>query len=181
MLDVHKEVADRKKRIHSILHEEGISAFGEVNVAWNIDWGILNFIQAHGMGSLESNTILLGYPDELKRLTFLVSITHHLKSINRSLIIGKIEQLRPHREGVSRIIHVWWGGLKRNSDLMLMLAEVDYKPVEGALTKRKFNRIFGDFLGRTTARVHTEANRVRKKLAPEVHGFWRRVRRRCRR
>ena len=122
ILNVEIEVKARQEEIKKILHKEGISAFGKVNIAWNIEWGILNFIQAHGMASLESNTILIGFPDELKRLTFLVSLTQHLKSINRSLIIGKIEQLRPHREGVPRIIHVWWGGLKRNSDLMLLLA-----------------------------------------------------------
>jgi len=93
-----------------------------VNIAWNVEWGILSVTQAHGMGSLESNLVLIGYPDELRRLTFFLNINKRLKRINRSLVIGKIEKLRPHREGVPRIIHVWWGGLKRNSDLMLLLA-----------------------------------------------------------
>lgn len=122
ILDVDIDVQARQKEIRNILHREGISAFGDASIAWNIEWGLLNYIQAHGMGSLESNTILIGYPDDLERLTFIVSVTSHLKRINRSLVIGKVEQLRPHREGVPRIIHVWWGGLKQNSDLMLLLA-----------------------------------------------------------
>jgi amino acid transporter len=122
ILNVEMDIPARQKEITRILHGEGISAFGEVNVAWNIEWGILNFIQAHGMASLESNTILIGFPDELKRLAFFVKITRQLQRINRSLIIGKIEHLGPHREDTPRSIHIWWGGLKRNSDLMLLLA-----------------------------------------------------------
>ena len=122
LLDVDIDVGARQDEIKRILKYEGIPAFGEVNIAWNIEWGILTVTQANGMGSLESNTVLIGYPDELQRLTFFLTIAQHLKRINRSLIIGKIEQPRPHREGVPRIIHVWWGGLKRNGDLMLLLA-----------------------------------------------------------
>jgi len=122
ILDVAIDVGARQEQMKNILQREGISAFGEVNISWNVEWGMLNFIQANGMANLESNTVLIGFPDDLKRLTFFVSITGHLRRINRSLIIGKIEQLRPHREGVPRTIHLWWGGLKRNSDLMLLLA-----------------------------------------------------------
>ena len=122
LLDVDIDVGARQDEIKRILKYERIPAFGEVNIAWNIEWGILTVTQANGMGSLESNTVLIGYPDELQRLTFFLTIAQHLKRINRSLIIGKIEQPRPHREGVPRIIHVWWGGLKRNGDLMLLLA-----------------------------------------------------------
>ena len=122
LLDVDIDVGARQEEIKKILKHEGIPAFGEVNISWNVEWGILSVTQAHGMGSLESNLVLVGYPDELRRLTFFLNIVKRLKRINRSLVIGKIEQQRPHREGVPRIIHVWWGGLKRNSDLMLLLA-----------------------------------------------------------
>ncbi|GAB4340997.1 MAG: Na-K-Cl cotransporter [Desulfobulbaceae bacterium] len=122
LLEVDIDLAARQEEIKEILQREGIAAFGEVNVAWNIEWGILTVTQAHGMGSLESNTVLIGFPDELRRLTFFLRVVKHLKRINRSLVIGKIEPLPPHREGVPRVIHVWWGGLKRNSDLMLLLA-----------------------------------------------------------
>ncbi len=122
LLKVDIDVGARQEEIKKILKHEGIPAFGEVNISWNVEWGILAVTQAHGMGSLKSNTVLIGYPDELQRLTFFLNVVKHLKRINRSLVIGKIEPLRPHREGVPRIIHVWWGGLKRNSDLMLLLA-----------------------------------------------------------
>ena len=105
-----------------MLDREGIVAFGEVNIVWNVERGILNVVQANGMAGLESNTVLVGFPDDRERLVLFLSIVRHLEQLNRSLIIGKLEPLRPIRQGEPRLIHIWWGGLKRNSDLMLLLA-----------------------------------------------------------
>ena len=84
--------------------------------------GILAVTQANGMAGMESNTVLVGWPDERERLVAFLSVIRRLKRLNRSLIIGKVSPLQPFREGQVNEIHVWWGGLKRNGDLMLLLA-----------------------------------------------------------
>ncbi|MFH1672948.1 MAG: Na-K-Cl cotransporter [Pseudomonadota bacterium] len=122
ILSLNLDVSARQGEMREVLHKEGISAFGEVNIVWNVERGILAVTQANGMAGLESNTVLVGFPDELQRLALFLRVLGHLEQINRNLVIGKVEPLRPAREGVPRIIHVWWGGLKRNSDLMLLLA-----------------------------------------------------------
>ena len=38
------------------------------------------------------------------------------------MLLGRVEPLAPLREGQRRTIDVWWGGLQRNGDLMLLLA-----------------------------------------------------------
>jgi hypothetical protein len=38
------------------------------------------------------------------------------------MLLGQVETPPPLREGQRRSIHVWWGGLQRNGDLMLLLA-----------------------------------------------------------
>lgn len=45
-----------------------------------------------------------------------------MSRLNQSLLIGRAEPLAPLREGQRRTIDVWWGGLQRNGDLMLLLA-----------------------------------------------------------
>ncbi|MEA2084971.1 MAG: Na-K-Cl cotransporter [Thermodesulfobacteriota bacterium] len=122
ILDVDMDLTARQKHIEAVLHREGILAFGDVNIASSVERGILTVVQANGIAGLESNTILVGFPDDLERLTIFLRVLRRLQRLNRSLIIGKLESLRPAREGKPRIIHVWWGGLKRNSDLMLLLA-----------------------------------------------------------
>ena len=122
ILSLDVEVSERRLQIDEILRREGIVAFGDVNIVDNLERGILTVAQANGIGSMENNTILIGFPDELERLAAFLRSIRYLEKISRSMIIGKLEPLRPAREGVPRIIHVWWGGLKQNSDLMLLLA-----------------------------------------------------------
>jgi len=116
------DLTARQKHVEAVLRREGIMAFGEVNIVWNVERGILNVAQANGMGGLESNTIMVGFPSDQERLVLFLRVLRNLERLNRSLIIGKLEPLRPTREGEPRTIHIWWGGLKRNSDLMLLLA-----------------------------------------------------------
>ncbi len=116
------DIAARLLKIEKSLHQEGIVAFGDVNIVASLERGILTIAQANGMAGMESNTVMLGFPDETGRLAVFLRSMRYLEKINRSMVIGKLEPLRPAREGVPRIIHVWWGGLKRNSDLMLLLA-----------------------------------------------------------
>ncbi len=122
ILNLDLDINSRRKEMAHVLHREGIVAFSEVNVVVNIERGILNVAQANGIAGMESNTILVGFPDELERLAIFLRVLRRLQRINRSLVIGKLETLRPPREGAPRNIHVWWGGLKQNSDLMLLLA-----------------------------------------------------------
>jgi hypothetical protein len=42
--------------------------------------------------------------------------------MHKSLLIGRVHPLRVLQQGRRRTIHVWWGGLQRNGDLMLLLA-----------------------------------------------------------
>ncbi len=122
ILAIDLDVNARQLQMEQVLHREGIVAFGEVDIVSGIERGVLTVAQANGIAGLESNTVLVGFPDELERLAVFLRILGHLKRLNRSLVIGRLEQLRALREGSPRTIHVWWGGLKRNSDLMLLLA-----------------------------------------------------------
>jgi len=122
LLDLDIDTRTRQREINDLLKQQGIVAFGEVNVVQNIERGILAVTQANGMAGMESNTVLVGWPDERERLIGFLRVIRRLKRLNRSLILGKVSPLQPFREGQIHEIHVWWGGLKRNGDLMLLLA-----------------------------------------------------------
>ncbi|MEZ4566808.1 MAG: hypothetical protein R2860_07510 [Desulfobacterales bacterium] len=97
--------------------------FAEVDVVLEIVDGIVSVSQANGMAGIESNTVLLGWPDTLERLTAFIRVMRRLEHLNKSFIIGRISpKYMFRRESVKRIIHIWWGGLQRNGDLMLLLA-----------------------------------------------------------
>jgi hypothetical protein len=122
VMTIDVDISEREKEIRHILHDEGIVAFAEVNVVDDVERGILTVVQANGIAGLESNTVLIGFPDETERLAMFLRVLRNLRHLQRSLIIGKIEPLNPVREGQPRMIHIWWGGLYRNGDMMLLFA-----------------------------------------------------------
>lgn len=97
-------------------------AFAEVNVASSVSEGILNVAQANGMAGIESNTVLLGWPEKPERLPELLRVIGRFERIHKSLVIGRPPESNGGSNGRSRTVDVWWGGLQRNSDLMLLLA-----------------------------------------------------------
>ncbi len=122
LLNLDLDIHQREGQIDEALQEAGIVAFGEVAVVENIEQGIMDVAQANGIAGIESNTVILGWPDDLQRLAHFLRVIRPLSRLNQSLVIGRAEPLAPLREGQRRTIDVWWGGLQRNGDLMLLLA-----------------------------------------------------------
>lgn len=122
ILDQDMDTEAREEEINSILRAENIVAFGKVNIASSIERGILFVSQAHGIAGLECNLAMVGWPDDPRRLADFLKITRQLKRFNRSLVIGKISPVAQLHEGRRLRIDIWWGGLQRNGDLMLLLA-----------------------------------------------------------
>jgi len=122
VLDIDVDLKDRQGEINRVLKQQGIVAFGEVNVVKDIERGILAVSQSNGIAGMESNTVLVGWPDDRDRLVNFLRVVRPLNHLNRSLIIGKTNPMATFHENQKLEIHVWWGGLKRNGDLMLLLA-----------------------------------------------------------
>jgi len=122
ILELGVDVRERQKQIDTVLKANSIIAFGEVNIVQNIVRGVLTVAQSNGIAGMESNTVLVGWPDDRQRLIDFLKVIRPLKHLNQSMIIGKTNPLASFHEGQVQEIHVWWGGLKRNGDLLLLLA-----------------------------------------------------------
>ncbi|MFU8856663.1 MAG: Na-K-Cl cotransporter [Deferrisomatales bacterium] len=123
LLALEEDPLVRKEQIEALFRREGITAFGEVDVVPNVEQGIVGVAQANGMAALEPNTVLLGWPGDPERLAQLLRVTRRLERLRKSLIIGRVSpSLDRGRNARPRSVHVWWGGLERNGDLMLLLA-----------------------------------------------------------
>jgi potassium/chloride transporter 4/5/6 len=124
--DLSGEVPDlleKRRAIQHALDAEGLVVFAEVDVVRDIVEGIVNVSQANGIAGIASNTVLLGWPDDQGMRVQFLKVVRQLEQLHKSVIIGRIrpKHLYP-REGVPRTIHIWWGGMQRNGDLMLLLA-----------------------------------------------------------
>ncbi|SDL31525.1 Amino acid transporter [Geoalkalibacter ferrihydriticus] len=122
LLNLDFDPPRRQKEIDAVLRREGLVAFGQVSVVESVEKGVVAVAQANGIAGIESNTVMLGWPDDPQRLVYFLRVIRKLHRLNQSFILGKIKPLPPGREGRRRTVHVWWGGLQQNGDLMLLLA-----------------------------------------------------------
>ncbi len=117
-------IAD-EERMRTELESAGLVAFPEVDLARDLVDGIVDVAQANGMGGIASNTVLLGWPaDPGLQVEFLQAL-RRLEVMNKSIILVRSrEPLAVPAMSVAPLIMVWWGGLQRNGDLMLLLTHL---------------------------------------------------------
>jgi potassium/chloride transporter 4/5/6 len=123
LLNENLNLISRCTKMQEVLDHEGLVVFAKQNVVQDVVEGITNVTQANGIGAMESNTVMLGWPKDEKLLAEFLRVMRRLECLKKSLIIGRIQpQYLFRRKGVERKIHVWWGGMQRNGDLMLLLS-----------------------------------------------------------
>jgi potassium/chloride transporter 4/5/6 len=117
------DIQGRLATTQELMTSEELSIFTEIDVVDNIIDGIADVSQANGIAGFASNTIVLGWPKDPNMMVDFLVTTRRLEKIQKSVVIGRIkpQHIFPVRKA-RREIHVWWGGLKQNGDLMLLLA-----------------------------------------------------------
>ena len=66
------------------------------------------------------------------------------------------------------------------ADFLIVLREVDYQPMAGALPKEQFDELFRPFLPEIADRLAQQVHAEKDRLSVDVIGFWDRVVERCR-
>ena len=152
-----------RSRMQDVLAEEGLVAFAEVDMTRDLVDGIVDVAQANGIAGITSNTVLLGWPKDPDLQVAFLRVLRRLEAINKSLIFGRIQpRLLYRRSGVERTVDVWWGGLQRNGDLLLLLT---YLLTRNPSWRQARVRILS--LATTeTMKTHTEHQLA--KLLPEI-------------
>ena len=102
------------------LGNNDLVAFSEVNVVRDFESGVIDAVQANGIAGLQSNTVLVGWPQKPGRLEAWLRITRGLSKVGKSTLIARLNWA--HEPGQEKRIDLWWGGLENNGDMMLMLA-----------------------------------------------------------
>ncbi len=115
------DLRERELQMQKLIDRERLTAFPQAFTVDSIDSGILGVAQATGMAGMTSNLVMLGWPKEDDMFVRFLDTTRRLEKLNKSVVIGKIDPSHRGRRG-GAIVHVWWGGLKQNGDLMVLLA-----------------------------------------------------------
>jgi potassium/chloride transporter 4/5/6 len=152
----------RRREMEGFLAEQGITAFAEADVVRNVEDGLISIAQANGMGGLNSNTLLMGWPGDQVGLERALRSLRAFSRLGKSLIIGRIVADSPVVERDGREIHIWWGGLQRNGDLMLLLAYLLSRNAEWRGARLVVSSLASSELMRVKTRNHLN------KLLPEL-------------
>jgi potassium/chloride transporter 4/5/6 len=116
------DLSGERRDMERFLDEEGVIAFPEVDFARDLVDGIVDVAQANGMAGIASNTVLLGWPEDPALQVDFLRAMRRLEALKKSLLFGRVRPSTLYRRrGVGRTIDIWWGGLQRNGDLMLLL------------------------------------------------------------
>ena len=108
--------------IKDYLLQRGINSLVRVYYAQRVLEGTQSLISTYGLGQITPNTILMGAsenPDNLDEYCRLIEYCYALRK--NVLIARNAEQL--HEQNYSKI-DIWWGGLKANGGLMIVLAHL---------------------------------------------------------
>ncbi len=124
VVPVDSTPADRRRamsvNIHEYLARRGVQALVRVIPAPNHFDGAERLVEAYGLGPLVPNTIMVGdIADPLQRDRYCKMIAHFHQA-KRNVVIVRDPENRGY--GMCQRIDVWWGGLKRNGGLMVILA-----------------------------------------------------------
>ena len=111
-----------RRHIRSYIQQHQMTAFAEAEIVPSFEEGAITIAQAHGIGALEPNSILLGWSREPEGRIRNLSMMRSLVLLGKSALFLRYD---PNRSfGQRRIINVWFRGQSSNADLMLLLAHL---------------------------------------------------------
>jgi len=157
-----------RKQIRSYIQNRQMVAFAQAEVVDNFETGALTVAQAHGIGGLEANMLLLGWSRTLEGRRGQMRLMRVWSHLNKSVLFLKYDPARGF--GQRKTISVWWRGRGPNAELMLLLAHVirQHPAWEGARIRLK--RIINGEEGVEATRAHMVAllRKYRLNIEPEI-------------
>ncbi|OZC01905.1 Na-K-Cl cotransporter [Rubricoccus marinus] len=115
-----ERVRKAERQIEEYLAERAVQSLVRVIAAPDPFEGAERLVDSYGLGALVPNTILLGDPQDPERQKRYGQTIAHFYARNRNVIIARDGGAQGF--GARKRIDVWWGGLRGNGGLMLILA-----------------------------------------------------------
>lgn len=117
-----EKVQDYEAHIAEYLNTKKIGALVRVIQSSDPFIGAQHLVNAYGLGPMVPNTILLGDTEDSSHLDTYCKMINHIYHSRKNVIIFHDEQ----NESFSSVeaIDIWWGGLKGNGALMMILGHL---------------------------------------------------------
>jgi len=114
-----EKTIDYEKQISDHLNDKNIRSLVRVTRSNNTFQGAIQLVNSYGLGSLVPNTILLGDTEEVSHHDEYAEMIKHFYKSKRNVIILQNHFKLDYKD--HKKIDIWWGGLKGNGGLMMIL------------------------------------------------------------
>lgn len=114
-----EKALDYEAHISEYLSTKKISALVRVMRSSSIYTGAKQLVSAYGLGPLVPNTVILGDTDNQKHYDKYAQMIEHIYHSKRNVIIVQDDEHKNFQDHTK--IDIWWGGLKGNGALMMIL------------------------------------------------------------
>ncbi|MBL4707117.1 MAG: amino acid permease [Flavobacteriales bacterium] len=116
-----EQIQSMKTHIQEFMLKKGVNGLVKVMQAKDRFTGAANLVNAYGLGTLVPNTVILGESQSEKYRPDFCTMIQRFYDLQRNiLIVHKAKDGATF--GAKKRIDVWWGGLKGNGGLMMILA-----------------------------------------------------------
>lgn len=157
-----------QNRIRAYIRDRRMAAFAEAQIVPEFARGAVSVVQAHGIGKLEANSVLMGWSRTPAGRVTLLDVMRDLTDLSKSTMFLHVDADRGF--GDTSSIDVWWGGRGGNADLMLLLAHVIRLNGVWGGAKLRVLRIVDSVEGVEPSRKHMAEllEEVRVEATPEI-------------
>jgi amino acid transporter len=104
------------------LQDLDVVGFAEIDIVDEFEEGAISIAQSNGIAGIDSNTVMFGWADDPQRQAEILRVIEQLSYLGKSAVICRAVP-RGWNDG-PRQIHVWWGGLKQNGDMLVLFAHL---------------------------------------------------------
>jgi len=156
------------RHIRTYIQKNELSAFAASVPGSDFARAALTATEAHGVGGLAPNAVLLGMSESPEGLATQLQVIRWLNLAGKTTLMLRFDRQRGW--GRKSRIHVWWGGKGGNAGLMLLLGHLVRQHDDWAGAELHVYRVIRDLQGSEPARRHVEAllEEVRVRATPVV-------------
>jgi amino acid transporter len=111
-----------ERNIREYLLQRGINSLVRVYYAKRVLEGTQNMISTYGLGQITPNTVLMGASENPANLEEYTRLIEYAYALRKNVLIARNADTLNFKS--YRRIDIWWGGLKANGGLMIVLAHL---------------------------------------------------------
>lgn len=120
---------EAERRLRKFIHEERIGGFPVVVIDDRLSTGVETLLQAHGIGGMRPNTVLMGLPGSPERWTEFSAALRAADAYERSIVLVDCDEDREPWAAPEGSIDILWQG-EEHGELMVLLGHLLHKNPE---------------------------------------------------